>query len=529
MKKYILSFLVLSFACTLSAQAQIKLQFGKDSPTMKLHIATQAIASLYVDSVDEGKLVEDGIRGMLEKLDPHSQYSTPKEVKAFLEPMQGNFDGIGVQFNMVEDTLVVIQTISDGPSEKVGILAGDRIVSVNDTAIAGVKMSKETIMSKLRGPKGTKVVVKVIRPGIKDLLSFTIKRDKIPVVSVNASYMIRPEIGYIRIESFGATTYSEFMTAVQKLREAGMKSLILDLEENGGGFMQSAIDISNEFLENGDMIVFTKGRTYPDADFRANGQGKLKDVDVVVLVNEYSASASEIVSGAIQDNDRGSIVGRRTFGKGLVQRPIEMADGSMIRLTVAHYYTPSGRCIQKPYEKGKGRDYSQDVLNRYKHGELTNADSIHFADSLKFYTLKKHRLVYGGGGIMPDYFIPLDTTTYTKYHRELAAKSVIVTQSLKYLDKNRKSLRKTYPTFEDFLKNYEIPQSYIDTIVAAAEKDSIKPENADELAKTLPQLKIQLKGLAARDLWDMSSYFQVVNENSDVVKKAVEILEQKTK
>lgn len=524
MKKYLAFCLFCAFA--LSLQAQIKFQFGKDSPTMKLHIATQAIASLYVDSVDEGKLVEDGIRGMLEKLDPHSQYSTPKEVKAFLEPMQGNFDGIGVQFNMVEDTLVVIQTISDGPSEKVGILAGDRIVSVNDTSIAGVKMSKETIMSKLRGPKGTIVQVGIVRPGIKDLLTFSIKRDKIPVTSVNAAYMIRPGIGYIRIESFGATTYDEFITAIKKLRAEGMTSLIVDLEENGGGYMQSAVDISNEFLNEGDMIVYTKGRSYPDADFKANGKGSLRDIKIAVLVNEYSASASEIVSGAIQDNDRGVIVGRRTFGKGLVQRPIELADGSMIRLTVAHYYTPSGRCIQKPYEKGKGKDYSQDVVNRLKHGELTNADSIHFADSLKFYTLKKHRLVYGGGGIMPDYFIPLDTTTYTSYHRQLAAKSVIVTQSLKYLDKNRKSLRKTYATFNDFMNKYEVPQAYIDQIIAAAEKENIKPKDAEELEKTLPQLKIQLKGLAARDLWDMSSYFQIVNESSEVVKKAIEVLTQ---
>ena len=508
----------------MSASAQFRISFGKDSPSMKLTIAEQAINALYVDSVDEKKLVEDGIRGMLEKLDPHSLYSTPKEVKELTEPLNGNFEGIGVQFNMVEDTLMVIQTITNGPSEKVGVIAGDRIVSVNDTAIAGVKMSKENIMSRLRGPKGTKVVIGVVRPGIKDKLKFTVTRDKIPIHTINAYYMIRPGIGYIRIESFGATTHSEMMDAVAKLREQGMKDLILDLQDNGGGYMQSAIDVCNEMLAKGDMIVYTKGRNYQDSEYHAHGDGKLQDGRIVVLVNEYSASASEIVSGAIQDQDRGLVVGRRTFGKGLVQRPIDLGDGSMIRLTVAHYYTPSGRCIQKPYEKGNKKDYSMDVYNRLKHGELTNADSIHFADSLKCYTLRKHRLVYGGGGIMPDEFIPLDTTQYTHFHSEMAAKSVIITQSLKYIDKNRKSLKKQYPTFEAFNAGYTVPQEYIDTIIKAAEKEKVKPKDDAELERTMPMLRQQLKALIARDLWDMSEYFHVINESSDIVKKALELL-----
>ena len=517
--------IILALVVTLQIMAQFKFNFGKNSPSTKMQIAEQAINALYVDSVDEAKLVEDGIRGMLDKLDPHSQYSTPEEVKEFTEPLNGNFDGIGVQFNIVEDTLLVIQTVSGGPSEKVGLQAGDRIVSVNDTSIAGVKMPKEKIMSKLRGKKGTKVRVEVIRRGIKDRLQFTITRDKIPVYSINAAYMIRPRIGYIRIESFGATTYDEFMKAVQKLRNEGMVDLILDLQENGGGYMQPAIDIANEFLDKGDMIVYTKGRQYQDTDYRAKGNGQLREGKVVVLVNEYSASASEIVTGALQDQDRGIVVGRRTYGKGLVQRPIELPDGSMIRLTVAHYYSPSGRCIQKSYEKGNKKSYSMDVLNRLKNGELTNADSIHFADSLKFYTLRKHRLVYGGGGIMPDYFIPLDTTLYTKFHREISAKSVIVNQSLKYIDKNRKDLEKHYPDFATFQKDYEIPQSFIDDIMSAAEKEGIKPANQEEIDKTLPQLKLQLKALIARDIWDMANYFQIINESNETVKKAIEILQ----
>lgn len=505
--------------------AQLKFSFDRNSPSTKLQIAEQTINALYVDSVDEAKLVEDAIRGMLDKLDPHSQYSTPEEVKQLTEPLNGNFDGIGVQFNIVEDTLLVIQTVSGGPSERVGLQAGDRIVSVNDTAIAGVKMPREKIMSKLRGKKGTKVRVDVVRRGIKDKLQFTITRDKIPVYSINAAYMIRPGIGYIRIESFGATTYDEFMSAVKKLKNDGMVDLILDLQENGGGYMQPAIEIANEFLKKGDMIVYTKGRQYKDTDYRAKGNGQLQNGKVVVLVNEYSASASEIVTGALQDQDRGIVVGRRTYGKGLVQRPIELPDGSMIRLTVAHYYSPSGRCIQKFYEKGDKKSYSMDVLNRLKNGELTNADSIHFADSLKFYTLRQHRLVYGGGGIMPDHFIPLDTTVYTKFHREISAKSIIINQSLKYIDKNRKDLEKLYPDFETFRKDYEIPQSFIDDIISAAEKEHIKPANQEELDKTLPQLKLQLKALIARDIWDMVNYFQIMNESNKTVQKALEILQ----
>jgi carboxyl-terminal processing protease len=511
---------------TISASAQFRINNSEDSPLRKLQYAELAITNLYVDSVDEKKLVEDAIRGMLDKLDPHSSYSTPKEVKELNEPLNGNFEGIGVQFQMLQDTLMVIQPVTNGPSEKVGIIAGDRIVSVNDTAIAGVNMSKEEIMKRLRGPKGTKVDLGIIRSGIKDKLLFTVVRDKIPVKSVDATYMIRPGIGYIRIGNFGAQTYDEFVESLDKLRGEGMTDLILDLQENGGGYLKAAVDIADEFLQRGDLIVYTEGRRTQRAEYRAHGNGRFTTGKVVVLVDSYTASAAEIVTGAIQDQDRGLVVGRRTFGKGLVQRPIDMPDGSMIRLTIAHYYTPSGRCIQKPYTKGEGKDYAMDVVNRLKSGELTNADSIHFADSLKFETLREHRTVYGGGGIMPDYYVPLDTTVYTRFHRELAAKSIVIQSNLRYVDKNRKSLKKRWETFTDFKQNYEVPQSLVDEVIAEGKKQKIEPKDNAELEKTLPYLRLQLKALIARDLWDMSEYFSVFNERSEIVRKALEVIQQ---
>lgn len=499
--------------------------FSQSEPMLrKLSIAELAIANLYVDSVNEEKLVEDGIRGMLEKLDPHSAYSNAKEVKAMNEPLQGSFEGIGVQFNMVEDTLLVIQPVNDGPSEKVGIIAGDRIVSVNDTAIAGVKMSKEEIMRRLRGPKGTKVVLGIVRHGINEQLKFTVVRDKIPVKSIDAAYMIRPGVGYIRIGNFGATTHKEFEEALDKLFLLGMNDLILDLQENGGGYLQAAVEISNEFLEAGDLIVYTKGRRVPRHEYKARGNGRFLKGKVVVLIDSYSASAAEIVTGAIQDQDRGIVVGRRSFGKGLVQRPIDLPDGSMIRLTVANYYTPSGRCIQKPFKKGDKRDYAMDMIHRLKSGELTNPDSIHFVDSLKFYTLRKHNTVYGGGGIMPDIYVPLDTTKYTKFHREISAKGILVQTNLKYVDSNRKKLKKQYTEFQLFRDKFETPQEVIDKILKEAEKQKIKPKDDEELQKTLPLLKLQLKALIARDLWNMDEYFSIINEQNDIVIKALTVL-----
>ena len=500
-------------------------QMGAKKPMEKLRNAEQAIYHLYVDTVNEPKMIEAAIRGMLKELDPHSTYSTPKEVKAMTESLTGNFEGVGIQFNMLDDTLMVIQTVINGPSEKAGIIAGDRVVSVNDTAIAGVKMTREDIMKRLRGKKGTKVRLGIIRQGIKERLEFVVTRDKIPLKTIDAVYMIRPHVGYIRISSFGATTYKEFMEGISKLQEKGMNTLIIDLQENGGGYLQSAVEITNEFLQRGDMIVYTEGRRVSKQEYHARGGGKLLTEKVILLINEYSASAAEILTGALQDQDRGTVVGRRSFGKGLVQRPIEFDDGSMIRLTIAHYYTPTGRCIQKPYKKGDLKDYEMDIEKRYKHGELTNPDSIHFTDSLKFYTLREHRTVYGGGGIMPDYFVPLDTTKYTRFHRQLTAKNIVLNSSLKFIDKNRKELKKRYPVFDDFIVKYEVPQSQIDGIIDEAKKQKITPKDEEELQRTIPYLKNQLKALVARDLWDMNEYFQIINETNDIVQKALDLLD----
>lgn len=498
--------------------AQMSINFSYDSPLRKLQIAEMAVSNLYVDSVDEKKLVEDAIRGMLKELDPHSSYADAEEVKAMNEPLQGNFDGIGVQFNMVDDTLLVIQPVSKGPSEKVGIMAGDRIVTVNDTAIAGVKMKREEIMKRLRGPRGTKVRLGIVRRGVSGRLEFTVRREKIPVKSIDAVYMIRPQVGYMRIGNFGATTYREFMDGMEKLKAQGMRDLVLDLQDNGGGYLQAAVEIANELLPKDELIVYTEGRRVRRMDYKAHGNGKFRQGRVFVLVNEFTASAAEIVTGAVQDHDRGTVIGRRTFGKGLVQRPIDLPDGSMIRLTIAHYYTPSGRCIQKPYKKGDMEDYAMDFEKRLKHGELTNRDSIHFSDSLKFYTLKKHRPVYGGGGIMPDVFVPLDTLQYTKFHRQLVLKGMVINASLKYIDSHRKQLKAGYPSFDAFRSKFEVPQTLIDDLLKEAEKQKVKPKDDTELQRTLPYLKTQLKALVARDLFDMSEYFQIINETSDIVK-----------
>ena len=507
-----------------SVSAQININFGKDSPLRKLQIAEMAINNLYVDTVNEDKLVEDAIRGMLEKLDPHSSYTTAKETKAMTESLQGSFEGIGIQFNMMQDTLMVIQTITNGPSEKVGIMAGDRIVSVNDSSIAGVKMAREEIMRRLRGKKGTKVKLGILRKGIGERLYFTVVRDKIPVKTVDASYMLRPQLGYVRIGSFGATTYDEFMACITALKKQGMRDLVLDLQDNGGGYLQAAVKIANEFLQRNDLIVYTKGRCAERIEYTAHGNGSLLSGKVMVLVNEFSASAAEIVTGAIQDQDRGQVVGRRSFGKGLVQRPIDFPDGSMMRLTIAHYYTPSGRCIQKPYTKGDNESYARELDTRFKHGELYSADSIHFADSLKYKTLRLKRTVYGGGGIMPDYFVPLDTTKFTPYHRQLAAKGIIITENLKYVDQHRKQLQKQYPTFVNFEREFDVPQELVDAVIRSGEKEKVKPKDQEELQTILPAVKNQLKALVARDLWDMNEYFQIINETNDIVLKAVELM-----
>lgn len=486
----------------------------------KLVMAEGAINSLYVDEVDENKLVESSIRAMLKELDPHSTYSNAEEVKKMNEPLQGNFEGIGVQFNIADDTLLVIQTVSGGPSQRVGILPGDRIVTVNDTAIAGVKMERDEIMHRLRGPKGTEVTLGVVRRGT-DPLTFVVTRDKIPVNTLEAAYMIAPKTGYIRLSSFGMTSHEEVTTAMDKLLGEGMKDLILDLQDNGGGLLQAAVEIANEFLEPGQLIVYTEGRSVPRQEFTAAGNGRFRKGRLVVLVNEYSASASEIVSGALQDWDRARIIGRRSFGKGLVQRPVAFPDGSMIRLTVAHYYTPSGRCVQKPY--GEGTDYAADLLNRFNSGELSSADSIHFPDSLRYSTLRLGRTVYGGGGIMPDDFVPLDTISYTKYHRELVAKGVVNQANLYFIDHYRKQWQKEYPTFAKFDKKFTVTDDMLALLLQKAEEAKV-PYDEEQYQASLPLLRTQLKALIARDLWDMTEYFRVINTTNESVKAALKWL-----
>ncbi|MDR1610563.1 MAG: S41 family peptidase [Candidatus Symbiothrix sp.] len=450
--------------------------------TQKVNLAIAAVENSYVDNLDGNKLAEDAIVGLLEKLDPHSNYMTPEEVKEMNEPLQGNFDGIGIQFNMLTDTLYVVQVIPGGPSEKVGILVGDRIILVNDTLIAGVKMKNTDVMSRLRGPKGTTVNVKVLRNKDPKLLTFKIVRDKIPIYSLDASYMVDKTTGYIKLNRFAATTYNEFKEALDKLLQQGMKNLILDLQGNGGGYLGTAIEIANEFLKQGSLIVYTEGVHQKRENALATNKGVLQSGRLVVIVDESSASASEIVSGAIQDWDRGVIVGRRTFGKGLVQRPVPLPDGSMIRLTTARYYTPTGRSIQKPYENGNLESYNKDLIDRYNHGEMISADSIHFPDSLKFSTLVDERTVYGGGGIMPDYFVPVDTAHGSVLLRELNAYGITYKFTTQLIDENRVAYKKQYPTFEDFNKKFIVTDLMINDLIALYKKDMA--ENKKSVSKS---------------------------------------------
>jgi carboxyl-terminal processing protease len=492
-----------------------------DEQIQKLLIAGTAISSLYVEDVDQSKLVESAIKGMLEELDPHSTYLTPEENDKSNETLMGSFDGIGVQFNMIDDTLFIVQPIPDGPSERAGILAGDRIVTVNDTAIAGVNMSQENIMKRLRGPRGTEVVLGIVRHGVGDVISFTIVRDKIPVNSVDAGYMIAPGVGYIKVSNFGATTVEEFEGKLQVLREQGAQSLILDLQGNRGGFLMAAVGIANEFLGREQLVVYTEGRRSPRSGYVADGNGAFRTGRLVVLIDEFSASASEIVSGAVQDWDRGTIVGRRSFGKGLVQRPLELHDGSMIRLTVAKYYTPAGRCIQKPY--GKDVDYGEDIMEPLNHGELTNRDSIHFPDSLKFHTMVEKRVVYGGGGIMPDIFVPLDTNRTNQYYRNLTANNVVLRTAMQYIERNRRALQRQYRDFDSFNREFEVGQELLDLLLSKA-SDAKVEYNHDEYVHCLPIYRTQLKATIARNLWGMNEYYQVIQTLDETVQRAVELL-----
>lgn len=516
MKKII--FFVFALAVAFGTKAQ-----QMPEHLLKLMYTGNIISNFYVDSPDNDKIAEEAVKAMLKELDPHSTYTDKKETKALLEQMQGSFSGIGIQYNMVSDTLYVIQTTPNGPSERAGILAGDKVVEVNDTVIAGVKMTRTDIMSRLRGKKGSQVKVGIVRRGINRLLEFNLVRDDISTETVDAAYMIDKKNGYIRITSFGAKTHNEFVAKLDSLKGLGMRNLVLDLQGNGGGFLNAAVDIANEFLARESLVVYTEGRTTGRHDYMAQGGGRFLKGNVAVLVDETSASAAEILAGAIQDWDRGVVVGRRSFGKGLVQRPFELFDGSMIRLTIARYYTPSGRCIQKPYSDSI--KYEDDLMRRYNSGEMSSVDSIHFADSLKTRTLRLGRTVYGGGGIMPDYFVPMDTTKYTAYHRALAAKGSIIQASLRYLDENREELVSKYRSIEEFDEKFVVDDRYMTILREQALKDSVELKGGDEeLARTLPELKKQLKMYIARDLWDMGEFIMLYNKYSDSFQKAYELV-----
>lgn len=498
-------------------------QFRPSPDGVKLERTLQLINGLYVDDVDSKELTEAAIRAMLAELDPHSSYLNEEEVRAMNEPLQGNFDGIGISFNMLTDTLYVMEVISGGPSQKVGIMPGDKIILVNDTLIAGVKMNNQDVIKRLRGPKGTVVNVEVLRRGVPQLMVFRIVRDKIPITSIDAAYMVTSNIGYIRLSRFGISSADEFKQAEKGLKAKGMKHLIFDLTDNGGGILQTANEIADEFLGDSRVIVYTEGKNQPRFTMNATEGGELQEGRLVVLVNGASASASEILAGALQDWDRGVVVGRRTFGKGLVQRQLPLPDGTMIRLTVARYYTPSGRSIQKPYEVGNKDAYDQDFMNRYTHGELFAADSIHFPDSLKYKTLVNKRTVYGGGGIMPDYFVPMDTTSGTMLHANLNARGVINRVAISEVDNRRKSLLQQYPDVLRFMENFRVPEEMEQRLRTIAETEQVT-WNDEEYGRSKDLIFVQLKALIGRDLYDSSAFFRIINEENDIFDEGLRII-----
>ncbi len=499
-------------------------QTAKQDPNAglkKYNQMMQIIKFAYVDSVNEAKLVERSIIEMLKELDPHSFYISKKDVMKANEELVGNFEGIGVQFEILKDTITIVHPIAGGPSERLGILAGDRIIKIEKEDVAGKKISNQFVFDRLRGKKGTKVTIAIFRPGKKGLLDYTIVRDKIPINSIDAAYMIVPGTGYINLTRFSSTSMKEFDDAVIKMKAEGLKNLILDLRNNGGGYMNTAIELADEFLPAGKLIVYTEGLRSPREDFYATAHGNMENGKVVILINENSASASEIVSGAVQDWDRGIIMGRRSFGKGLVQRPFQLPDSSQVRLTTARYHTPSGRCIQKPYTEGVDK-YYQDFANRYKHGEYVSSDSIKFPDSLKYFTSHK-RVVYGGGGIMPDIFLPLDTTEFTDYFLDLRRKNVINLFVSDFVDKNRNTLMKTYPDFKVYDKNFIVDDAFLVDFFLQAEKLGVKI-NEKQYGLSEKLIKNQLKALIAQKLWDVNAFFMIINQNDEEVQKAIEVI-----
>ena len=465
--------------------------------------------------------MDEAIQHMLSKLDPHSAYITARDREEANEDLRGNFEGIGIEFNVFHDTLVVVSALSGGPSEAVGLRSGDQIINVNDTTIAGVGLSNLDVMKHLKGPKGSEVKIVVKRKNVKEPVKFTIIRDKIPQFSLDASYMVDPEIGYIKISRFSQTTYEEFKKALDTLRDKGMKKLVLDLQGNPGGYMNQAIDLADEFLPEGEKIVFTKGKdkNYNSEAFSTK-KGDFEKGDLIVLVNEGSASASEIVSGALQDNDRALIVGRRSFGKGLVQSPFDLNDGSELRLTISRYYTPSGRSIQKPYTDEE--EYSKDIVQRYKHGEFFHADSVKFNDSLKYTTLNG-RSVYGGGGIMPDYFVPLDTTLNSRYLNELYNSNSIAEHAFNYANNHQTELKKSgYP---DFYKNFQVTDELLNQLVITGERNTVKADLKD-IKRNKKIFQIHVKAQIARRIWRNDGFYPIFNETNEVLQQAIKLFDR---
>ncbi|MGL5937636.1 MAG: S41 family peptidase [Phocaeicola sp.] len=488
----------------------------------KLNALLRIIDDQYVDSVKVDDLIEGAMPQVLSELDPHSSYIPAKDLEAITSDLRGHFSGIGVQFTILQDTVHINNVIQGGPSEKVGLMSGDRIVEVNDTLFVGKGVTNDKIMRKLKGPKGTEVKIGIARQGEKELLHFTIVRGDIPIKSIDAAYMLNDKFGYIKINKFGETTYPEMLIALAKLSQSNMKGVVIDLRDNTGGYLNAAVQMLNEFLPKNQLILYTKGRNSPREDYRSNGTGSSHEIPIVVLVNENSASASEIFSGAIQDNDRGTIIGRRTFGKGLVQQPFEFTDGSAIRLTIARYYTPSGRSIQKPYTKGKDNEYELDILKRYEHGEFFSQDSIKQNENSIYYT-SIGRPVYGGGGIMPDFFVPQDTLGYTSYLGTVSNKGLILQFTFKYTDSNRSSLIK-YNTEKELL-NYLKKQNLLETFVQFAEEKGVKRRNI-LIQQSKKILERYLYGNIIYNMLGIESYLEFLNHSDSTVLKALEVLEK---
>lgn len=522
---FLLASISLSYNC-FSQNGTNTFDYTERSTSQKFDEVMDDIQRYYVDPVDGKSLTETAIISMLEKLDPHSTYIPAEELNEAQMSINGSFVGIGVRFQIVKDTVNVVATIPGGPSEKLGVQAGDKIVSVDGKSIAGIGIKNNDVRTTLMGDLGTKVKIEVKRKNASKNLEFTITRDKIPVYSVDAHYMIDKEIGYIKLNSFSRTTVEEVQSALTELKAKGMKSLIFDLQGNGGGLLDAAHKLADEFLSGDKLIVYSEGRAQPRSNLKAGKKGLFEEGKLIVLTDEYSASASEILSGSIQDWDRGLIVGRRTFGKGLVQRPMPLSDGSEIRLTIARYFTPTGRFIQKPYDDAER--YKKDLTQRFLNGEFVHADSIKMPDSLKFKTLKTKRLVYGGGGIMPDFFVPLDTSETSSYFSDLVQGGHLNTYPFQFVNENRTNLKKQYPSFDEFNKNFQMDEAFMNKFFEYVKKEDSKLEFNEKQYETSKNLiKLRLKANIAQDLWGTKELFQVYNDSNEILLRAIQILKGK--